>query len=79
MVTRTELGQVLYLLATVGMNDGIYFDLLLGGLSHDQYEQLPGVHETLEPDENGTLVFAKDIHLPGGTVTVETSYERVAA
>jgi hypothetical protein len=60
------------------VSDGGFFDLLLH-VDPDTYEQLPGVRETLEPDGDGGLVFAKDIHLAGGTVTVETSYERVAA
>lgn len=57
----------------------VYFDLL-AVVDHDTYESLAGVGETLAYDANtGELTWAKDIHLPGGTVTVETSYERVAA
>lgn len=68
------------MIAPLAGRDGIWFDLLVGGLDHDEYEQLDGDHETLAYDEEtGELRFAKVIQLDGGTVTVETAYERAVA
>lgn len=58
--------------------DGGFFDLLVR-VDSDIYEELPAALETLGRDGDGTLFFAKAIQLAGGTVTVETAYERVAA
>jgi hypothetical protein len=70
----------LLLAALDQLPEGVYVDAVIGGLTHDEYDQLPGRRETLDHDPNtGELVFSKDIHLPVGTLTVETSYGRVAA
>lgn len=55
-----------------------YFDAVIGGLSRNTYDQLVGEHETLTRHDDGQLVWAKDIHLLCGTITLECPYAPTA-
>lgn len=75
----TGLARALELARAYAGQEGVWFDLLIGGITRDQYEALSGEDDVIHRDPDGTLTYGKRIHLDGGTVTVETIDERAAA